>query len=276
MSTVMSTAMSGSWPSSPLGAVARAFDLLTCPPVPLAFDARGLPALPQRVLPLNELRDLLTTDTTPKPIRDLVWRGLVARSRRDGPAWVVAAAGIALPGLRVQAGRIAARWRGDTLDLDAELLAGFVERLATIDIDAPRICGRLIDAGARAAKRSRLAEEETMAIRVDGAWSRAPQQPWDHPDWVLARAVAAAVINPEEYLLIGATRLEDVPLTVVADQLGISPVLAASWRHRAERRLRDAIRDGELDWESLRRSSVDKMSANSSPRRGPRPATAAA
>src|SRR4051794_28227104 len=172
MSTVMSTAMSGSWPSSPLGAVARAFDLLTCPPVPLAFDARGLPALPQRVLPLNELRDLLTTDTTPKPIRDLVWRGLVARSRRDGPAWVVAAAGIALPGLRVQAGRIAARWRGDTLDLDAELLAGFVERLATIDIDAPRICGRLIDAGARAAKRSRLAEEETMAIRVDGAWSR--------------------------------------------------------------------------------------------------------
>jgi hypothetical protein len=233
-----------------LAAAARAFGLLTCPPAPLAFDARGLPALPQQILSLDELRGLLTSDATPKPVRDLVWRQLVVRARRDGPAWVVAAVGIALPGLRVQAGLLAARWRGDTTDLDAELVAGFVERLTTVDIDAPRICGRLIDACARAAKRSRLAEEETSTVHVDSAWSRAPQQPWDHPDWVLARAVAAAVIDPEEYLLIGATRLEEVPLPVVADKLGITPTLPASWRRKAERRLVMAIQGGELDWES--------------------------
>src|SRR5436309_13406199 len=48
------------WPDSPLAAAARAFELLTCEPDPLTFDARGLPVLPQRTLPLDELRDLLT------------------------------------------------------------------------------------------------------------------------------------------------------------------------------------------------------------------------
>jgi hypothetical protein len=252
----MSTRSSRSWPASPLAAAARAFDLLTCPPAPLAFDARGVPVLPQRILPLDELRDLLTSDATGKPVRDLVWRHLVTRARRDGPAWVVAAVGIAMPGLRMQAGLLTKRWHGDTADLDAELIAGFVERLGTVDIDAPRICGRLIDAGARAAKRSRLAEEEATAVHVDGAWSRAPQGPWDHPDWVLTRAVAAAVIDPEEHLLIGATRLEEVPLPVVATKLGISPTLAAAWRRKAERRLVAAIAGGELDWESLTRSAA--------------------
>jgi hypothetical protein len=244
--------MSNSWPSSPLSAVARAFNLLTCPPAPLAFDARGLPDLPQQILPLDELRTELTSDATPKPVRDLVWRDLVIRARRDGPAWVVACVGIAIPGLRVQAGRLATRWHGDTQDLDAELIAGFVERLATIDLSAPRIAGRLIDAGARAAKRCRDAEEDATTVHVDGSWSRAPQEPWDHPDWVLARAVAAAVIDPEEHLLIGATRLEEVPLQVVADKLGISVTLAASWRRKAERRLATAIAGGEMDWIDLR------------------------
>jgi hypothetical protein len=244
--------MSKPWPSSPLSALARAFDLLTCPPAPLAFDARGLPALPQQILPLDELRTALISDATPKPVRDLVWRDLVTRARRDGPAWVVACVGIAIPGLRAQAGRLAARWHGDTQDLDAELIAGFVARLGTVDLDVPRIVGRLIDAGARAAKRCREAEEATSTVHIDGSWSRAPQEPWDHPDWVLARAVAAAVIDPEEHLLIGATRLEDIPLQVVADKLGISVTLAASWRRKAERRLVTAIAGGELDWIDLR------------------------
>ena len=247
---------SRSWPASPLAAAARAFDLLTCPPDPLTFDARGLPVLPQRILPLNELRDLLTADSTPKPVRDLVWRDLVPRARRDGPTWVVAAVGIAMPGLRMKAGLLTRRWHGDTADLDAELITGFVERLKTINLDAPRICGRLIDAGVRAVKKSRLAEEEASAVHVDTAWSRTPSGPWDHPDWVLTRAVAAAVIDPEEHLLIGETRLDEIPLSVVAGKLGISPTLAASWRGKAERRLAAAIASGELDWETLHTCSA--------------------
>jgi hypothetical protein len=73
-------------------------------------------------------------------VRDAVWRELVVRARRDGPAWVVAAVGVAMPGLRRIAGLLTAGWRGDTDDLDSELIVGFVARLKTIDLDVPRIC----------------------------------------------------------------------------------------------------------------------------------------
>jgi hypothetical protein len=221
---------------------------LTCPPAPLAFDCRGIPGLPNRLLPLDELRRTLIRDTTPRTARDLVWRELVTRARRDGPGWVVAAAGVAMPGLRRRAGLLASGWRGETADLDAELLAGFLERLASIDIEAPNICQRLIDAGARAVRRSRRHAQDLDAVRVVGGWSLPPRRPWDHPDYVLARAVRAAVIGPEEALLISVTRLDDVGLQTVADHLQVSLTTAASWRRRAEHRIAAAIHAGDLDW----------------------------
>jgi hypothetical protein len=238
--------MPKSWPSSPLAAAERAFELLSCPPAPLAFDARGLDGLPQQVLPLDQLRRLLISDHVSRPVRDQVWREVVTRARRDGPAWVLAAVGLAMPGLRRTAGRLAAGWRGDTTDWDAELLTAFLARLRTLDLDTPRICGRLIDAGARAVKQAREREEDTSIVHVDTAWSLPPYHPWDHPDWVLARAVAQAVIDLDEHLLISATRLDDVPLRVIADKLGISVSLAAAWRRKAELRLAEAIGQGEL------------------------------
>jgi hypothetical protein len=236
------------WPASPLAAAERGFELLTCPPAPLAFDARGVTGLPQRSVPLGELRRLLISESTCRPVRDQVWKGVVIRARRDGPAWVIAAVGLAMPGLRRAAGRLAAGWHGDTSDFDAELLAGFLDRLRSVDLDEPRICGRLIDAGARAVKAAREWDEDTDIVHVSGAWSVPPHHPWDHPDWVLARAVALAVIDPDEHLLISATRLEDTPLRVVADKLGIGVPLAAAWRRKAERRLAEAIGVGELAW----------------------------
>lgn len=238
--------MAKAWPPTPLDAAQRAFDLLTCPPAPLAFDGRGFTGLPDRVLPLDELKRLLIDDSTTRAERDAVWRELVVRARRDGPAWVVAVAGLAMPGLRRAAGRLSVGWRGDTADLDGELLAGFVDRLRSLDLDGPRVCGRLIDAGARAVKRARARAEDCDAIHVDTAWSLPPAQPWDHPDWVLARAVAAAVIDPDDHLLISATRLDDQPLHQIADQLGVSVAVAATWRRKAEHRLAAAIAAGEL------------------------------
>ena len=114
----------------------------------------------------------------------MVWRELVIRARRDGPGWVVAAVGVAMPGLRRRAGLLASGWRGETADLDAELLAGFLARLATIDVEAPNICQRLIDAGARAVRRSRCQAQDIDAVRVRGGWSLPPARPWDHPDYV--------------------------------------------------------------------------------------------
>jgi hypothetical protein len=184
-------------------------------------------------------------------VRDAVWAELVVRTRRDGPAWVIAAVGIAMPGLRRMAGMLAKGWHGDTSDRDSELLTGFIHRLQTIDLREGRIVGKLIDARARAVKRAQQRHEETDAIRIPATWSLPPQQPWDHPDWVLTRAVAAAVITPDECLLISATRLDEIALPVIADKLGISTPLAAAWRRKAEKRLAAAIRSGELHWVPL-------------------------
>ncbi|MEV6489102.1 hypothetical protein AB0M20_10800, partial [Actinoplanes sp. NPDC051633] len=119
------------WPSSPLAAADRAFKLLIEPPTPIRFDGRGITGLPAAILPLERLRTLLLSPKTAVAVRDAVWRELVVHARRDGPAWVVAAVGVAMPGLRRVAGMLATGWHGDTRDLDAEVLLGFVERLRT-------------------------------------------------------------------------------------------------------------------------------------------------
>src|SRR3954469_12501959 len=154
----MSTSTSSPWPSTPLDAAEKAFLLLAEAPTHVPFDARGFDGLPDRILPLDELRRLFLSAGTNGKSRDEVWRELVARARRDGPPWRVAAVGMAMPGLRRQAGLLAAGWHGDTHDLDSELLVGLMERLATIDLEEPRICGRLVEAGVRAARKIREAE----------------------------------------------------------------------------------------------------------------------
>ncbi|MEH1166449.1 hypothetical protein V6V47_13775 [Micromonospora sp. CPCC 205539] len=246
------------WPSSPLSAAGRAFTLLVAPPTHVGFDARGFDGLPDEILPLERLRGLLLTPQTSVEVRDAVWRELVIRARRDGPAWVVAAVGIALPGLRHLAGLLASGWRGDTRDLDAELLVGFVERLTTIDLEPPRVVGRLLDAGLRAARKARDADSDAPLVRTDATGPIAPVQPWDHPDLVLARAVAAGVIDADEANLIAATRLENDTLAQAAVRLGITASLASSWRLKAERRLLEAIRAGDLAFVPLRRRRSDE------------------
>jgi hypothetical protein len=241
-----------SWPSSPLAAAQHAFSLLVQPPSHLGFDGRGFAGLPDEILPLERLRTLLLAPQTSAEVRDAVWRELVVRARRDGPAWVVAAVGIAMPGLRHVAGLVAAGWRGDTRDLDAELLVGFVARLKTIDLEPPRVIGRLIDAGVRAARKARDADSDAHLVRIDAAGPIVPIQPWDHPDLVLARAIAAGVIDADEANLIAATRLEQTTLAEAAARIGITSRLASSWRLKAERRLLEAIRDGDLAFVPLR------------------------
>jgi hypothetical protein len=248
----MSTSTSSSWPSTPLDAAEKAFLLLAQAPTHVPFDARGFDGLPEQILPLDELRRLVLAAGTSPQVRDAVWRELVVRARRDGPAWRVAAVGMAMPGLRRQAGMLAAGWRGETHDLDSELLVGFMECLARVDLDEPRICGRLIEGGVRAARKIREAESDTMLIRAGEAGSLLPIRPWDHPDLVLARAVAVAVLDRDEATLIASTRLDHQTLARVAGQIGISPQLASAWRARAEKRLQQAIGAGELSFVPLR------------------------
>jgi hypothetical protein len=231
-----------------LQAAAHAFDLLTRPPAALMFEGRTVAGLPRRVMGLDELRQLLLAPGTSSLVRERVWAQLVTHARQDGPAWVVAAVGIALPALTFRAGQLTRGWHGDVADLDGELLLGFLERLASIDPDAENVAARLVESGARAVKRARRYSERLETIRATGPQSFPPARPWDHPDLVLARAVTAGVIGPEEAQLIALTRLESVPLWRVAQRLGISTILARAWRRRAELALGEAIGAGELQW----------------------------
>jgi hypothetical protein len=238
-----------------LDAAQRAFDLLTRPPAPLSFDCRTIPGLPQQIVGLDQLRALLVDgDRLSRRGRarggvpDVVWRELVTRARRDGPAWVVAAVGVALPGLHHRAGLMSRGWHGDIADLDSELLLGFLERLHSIDLDEPNICSRLIDAGARAVRRARQYEDDTDVVRTGLAQSLPPSRPWDHPDFVLARAVHAGTITARDAGLIGRTRLDGDTLVQIAGELDVPVGTVNSWRARAERRLSQAIVAGELRW----------------------------
>ena len=152
--------------AEPVGRRPARVRVVGAPPAALVFDGRGLPGLPQRLMPLDDLRAALIHDGTPRWARDAIWGEVVTRARRDGPHGCSPRSALALPGLRRRAGRLALGWHGETADLDAELLAGFLERLTTIDLDAPNICARLIDAGARAVRRARHSVRDNDAIRV--------------------------------------------------------------------------------------------------------------
>ncbi len=236
------------WPSSPLDAAQKAFSLLVVPPTALVYDTGAIAG----VVPLDRLRGLLLSVRTGPEVRDLVWRDLVERAREDGPGWVVGAVGVAMPGLRRAAGRLTTGWAGDREDVDAELLTGFVAALRTVEVDAPRVCGRLIDAGIRAARKVRDAQVRHPLPVTGAPGPSVPVRAADHPDFVLARAVAVGVVDADEAHLIAATRLEGATLAAAGERLGLPVRLASAWRTQAELRLREAIRDGELTFVALR------------------------
>jgi hypothetical protein len=239
---------SGGWSGpSPMDAVESAFGLLGCDPAPLGVDGarigRGLPARP---VPLPELRGYLLDPATPYAARDGVWRVVVRKARRDGPAWVVAATGIALPGLRRLSRELAVSSGADSHDLDAEILAGFVGALRTVDVRRGRIASRLCFAAYNAGRRLARREAAAAGLRVPLAESMIPARPSGHPDFVLARAVRFGVITADEADLIGRSRLEDVPVAKLAAERGISVPAAGMRRHRAETRLTAALAEGHL------------------------------
>ena len=98
------TAGTGRYPAGPLDALDAAdaaFRLLAAGPQPLAVHASQLAeGLPDRPVPLDELRVLLLHPATSARARNRVWAGLVRRARTGDPAWVIGLTGIAMPGLR--------------------------------------------------------------------------------------------------------------------------------------------------------------------------------
>lgn len=223
----------------PFDVAANSLRLLTTGPQPLSVDGAALGGgLPRRRIALSELASILMHPSCDHATSDRVWLQLIARARTDGPAWVVGAVGVALPGLRQAAYRL----RGFSGDVQAELLIAFVAALRSVKPGGAKVVQRLLSATFTAARAALRAAEPTRTT----APVELPVAAGGHPDFVLARAVAAGVITPGEAELIGATRLEGVSVADYADRAGRGYWAVAKERSRAEERLVAAIRSGGL------------------------------
>jgi hypothetical protein len=227
----------------PLDTARTAFDWLVTGPAPVSIDGRLFPGLPPRRVPLHEVRDRLLHRRCPQATRDAVWAHLVLRSRTEGATWTVGCVGVALPALTRTAARLSARFAGDVTDIHAAVLTGFLAELAHLDLRKPRIMLRLRWAAYRAGHT--VVRDAFTAPRPSGIGlgSAAPTPPSGHPDFVLARAVAEGVLDATEAELIGATRLEGLPLATAAAARGVSYPTLHQTRRRAEHRLAAYLRD---------------------------------
>ncbi|GAA1029250.1 MULTISPECIES: serine/threonine-protein kinase [Amycolatopsis] len=223
------------------------FTWLVTGPHPVSLNGRLFPGLPDRYIPLDEVRDRLLARRCPQATRDAVWAHLVLRSRTEGATWTVAAVGVALPALTSVAATLTDRFAGDPADIHAEVLRGFLTALSTIDLRPPRIMLRLRWEAYRSGHQA-LAEALAGPTPVaPGFRSTPPHAPWGHPDLVLARAVADGVLTQTEAALIGATRLEQVPVADWAAQHETGEWAVYKTRKRAEFRLAAYLRDGAAE-----------------------------
>jgi hypothetical protein len=219
---------------SAFAALERSFVALSC-------DSSGLS---YQDVPLVVVRDRLLYPDVSLSDQDAVWRFLVGRARAGCPRWVVGAAGMALPGLRHQARRLSASRPSLRADVEAELVSGFLHALARLDVRLPAVAARLITAARRAASQACAPLREVLDADP-GRWVDTRPR-GGHPDLLLVDAIAAGIIGEIDGRLLAATRLERQPDDEVAAALGMGLSALRSRRHRAARRLADAITSGRL------------------------------
>jgi hypothetical protein len=238
------------WPTSALAAADMAFQTLTTGPEPLGLDCLSFDrktGLPAGMVPLPRLRAWLLAHRTAYAARDAVWRELVGRARNNGPEWMIATVGMAMPALVRFATSQARSYRGDPDDLDAEILPGFLTAVRSIDCGRDRLYARVCWAGFRAGIAARNADNPYLLVGdIEQITGAAPHLPYGHPDLILARAVSTGVIDRDDADLILATRLDGTAIEHLAAAAGVDGAVLRMRRLRAERALADAIHSGLL------------------------------
>jgi hypothetical protein len=199
---------------------------------------------------LDELRRWLRLPGRDNRAKNAVWTCLVSRARCDGPAWTVAAVGMALPRLVRLADRLAEGDGQTRHELDAEILTGFLTRLDTVALHGRAIFPALLDAAGQAARVWLRHQRGYQPAAMDArAGSLPPPAPSAHPDLVLAHCVRSGVLTSDEADLIATTRLDRVTLARAAEALNTTTDAVRMRRARAEARLVAALRAGLADSE---------------------------
>lgn len=229
------------------------FALLTRGPAPLSVDGAALGCgLPARPIPLDELRAILLHPATGHDARDVVWKELIERARREGSSWVMGCVGIALPGLKAvvrdRLRHLDNRPSAGTCDVAGEFLTAFYDALLTIDLERPKIAVRLLAQSAKVVERQRRARVRVLPVDPNTLARVAPcSSPSNGTvDELLEAAVRQDVISRGEAEIIAETRLDGGAPARVAERLGTSYDALMKRRRRAEMRLVEAMRDNGL------------------------------
>jgi hypothetical protein len=257
-------------PDLPFDVLDEAFRLLATGSRPLSINGADVAGLPQREIPLDELKARLLHPSSRYATRDRALEILLSRAHAEGGPWVIGLVGVLLPGLRRSAAPLVRCHPDKAADIEAEMLAAVVATMQKTPPEAPRPAARLIWAARHAAECLLRAEEAELARPGREPISRRPPRPYGHPDFVLLRAVAAGVLQAEDAELIGATRLGEKSLPEAAVALGIDYFAAQKRRRRAEAALVAWIGQTGGDFVQTR-PEIPGSSCAGRPRQGRRP-----
>ncbi|MFG1888079.1 hypothetical protein ACGFIR_09445 [Micromonospora sp. NPDC049051] len=282
------------WPDSPLDAVDAAFTALTTGPAPMTLDLDTLEpdtGLPPGVMTLPALRNWLLSHPRAYTARDAVWRDLIRRARLDGSSWVIAAVAMAMPALRRHAGQLHAGWSGDAIDLDAEILTGFLTALRDrVDLAKPApyasLCMAAWRAGHELLRRTGTAVPVEDVEHVTGP--RTPHVPYGHPDLLVRRAARLGLLEDTDLDPYIDLRLGHRAIEPIAARMGITVDALRKRMNGIDERLADALAKGLLTGvvspqareylqnQSVLRTRTRLGRATTLPRRMTHPAVAAA
>lgn len=215
-----------------------AFLLLATGPTPLGVQGRTVCTnWPDRLIPADELRARLLHPACSYTTRDRALNVVLHLARTEGDPWLSALVGLLLPGLRRSVRTLLAANPDLAADLQAEILTGLLAAIKAGPAVRVRPGSELIWSARRAADRLlHIERAERADTELDMA---APPSagPAGHPDFVLARAVAAGVLSADDAELIAATRLGQLSLHAAAELRAISYTAAHHRRSRAEQAL---------------------------------------
>ncbi len=227
---------------SPFDTLEETFRILSAAPHPLALDGTAIAGLPDREIPLQELRAMLLHPSVAFTVRDAAVGALVELAQAEGGRWTVGLAGVLLPGLRRAIWPLFEACPQKLEELESEALTAFLAALARCRPGRARIASWLCWRSRTGAARLLRGELAERAGPGTDPVSAAPPRPWGHPDFVLANVIAAGVISAGDGDLIASTRLEHHSLAEAAKRLGISYKACHLRRARAEAALAEFIR----------------------------------
>jgi len=194
------------------------------------------------------VRAELESRTDEKRSTDDLWAAIVGRARRPGEAgrlWRLLALGFAVKPLRRLDLRLSARGWHERDDIHADLIEGFLKRLASIDTSRPNILARMVDAAryqarkARKARQTHIPAEAALLLPDPTATPGSGPHNWTEALEGVASEVAAAGprLDPQGLELIARTLLDRQDLADAAADLGLSVQAAYKRRQRAEARI---------------------------------------